>query len=223
MSFSENPLVARQVIVRMAASMSKKECRRRSDEQQLADVFQQHRDRLLRMVHFRMDRRLAGRVDADDVLQEAFLAATERIDHYRQRSSMSPFVWLRLVVGQTLVDVHRRHLGAKKRDAGLDISLQAGRHPQASSVALADYLVGNATSPSRALMRDEMAAAVEAALAEMEPIDREVLVLRHFEDLSNSEVAEELSIMRKAASIRYVRALKRLKSRLAKMPGFSAD
>ena len=197
---------------------------KKGDQEVLADLFALYRQRLWRMVQIRMDRRLFGRVDADDILQEAYLDAARRVHHYiADDHSLSPFVWLRLIVSQTLVDVHRRHLGAQKRDARLEISIHRGQDPPASSVSLADYLMGHLTSPSQAAMRSEAAAQLEQVVDGMDPIDREVLVLRHFEELTNSEVAEVLGLQQKAASIRYVRALKRLKEALADVPLFAEE
>jgi RNA polymerase sigma-70 factor (ECF subfamily) len=190
-------------------------------EQVLADEFSRCRERLWRMVRFRMDPRLASRVDPDDVLQEAWLAATQRLKHFLAAESMSPFVWLRLIVGQTLVDVHRRHLGAQMRDAYKEVSLNVAALSQSTSVSIAGQLLGSMTSPSQALIRDETARQLESAIENMDPLDREVLALRHFEELTNSEVAEVLGIQQKAASIRYVRALRRLKELLAELPGFA--
>jgi RNA polymerase sigma-70 factor, ECF subfamily len=200
-------------------------CRLRSgDREALAELFSQHRERLWRMIHFRMDRRLLGRVDADDVLQDAYLASAARLEHYANEPSLSPFVWLRLVVLQTLTDVHRHHLGAQMRDADREVALRGCRYPQTTSASLAALLVGNVTSPSRAAARAETLDQVEQVVATMDALDREVLALRHFEELGNSEVAEVLGIQQKAASIRYVRALKRLKAVLAQMPGlFEGD
>ncbi len=189
------------------------------NEQVLADLFSQHRDRLWRMVNFRLDRRLAGRVDADDILQEAYLAASQRIRHYLENPSKSFFVWLRLITRQTLVDVHRRHLGAKMRSAGRETANHPG-YPMATSISLVAQLLGSMTSPSQAVVKAEMTRQLEVAIEEMDPIDREVLALRHFEELTNSEVAEWLDIQQKAASIRYVRAVTRLKDILARVPGF---
>ena len=192
------------------------------DQQALAELFSLHRDRLWRIVNFRLDPRLLGRVDADDVLQEAYLAAAQRIEHYLDDSSQTFFIWLRLIANQTMIDVHRRHLGAQMRDASRDMSIHA-HYAQATSMSIASQLLGNFTSPSQIAMRDEVAAQLDKAIESMEPIDREVLALRHFEELTNSEVAEVLGIQQKAASIRYVRALKRLKDVVNKLPGFNDD
>jgi len=194
------------------------------DREALAALFSEHRERLWRMIHFRMDRRLLGRVDADDVLQDAFLAAADRLPHYRDESSYSPFVWLRMVVLQTLTDMHRHHLGAQMRDVDREVDLRCGHYPLSTTASLAALLVGNLTSPSQAAARAEILDQVERVIAAMDPLDREVLALRHFEELGNSEVAEVLGIQQKAASIRYVRALKRLRGILSQMPGlFEGD
>lgn len=195
------------------------------DARALGELFAQHRQRLWRMVRFRMDGRLAGRVDPDDVLQEAYMAALSRLDHYARKQFSSAFLWLRMVVQQTLIDVHRRHVGAAMRDAGREVAIQAGQHAhaQATSVSLAIHLVGDLTSPSQAAERGETFAAVERAISAMDQADQEIIALRHFEELDNAEVAELLHIQPKAASIRYFRALRRLKDALAKFPGLFGE
>jgi RNA polymerase sigma-70 factor (ECF subfamily) len=189
------------------------------DREGLATLFSLHRERLWRMVNFRMDRRLLGRVDADDVLQEAYLAAADRLQHYRDESSSSPFVWLRMIVLQTLTNVHRHHLGAQMRDADREVDLRGCRYPTSTTASLAALLADNLTSPSQAVAREEMLDQLEQVIAAMDLLDREVLALRHFEELGNSEVAEVLGIQQKAASIRYIRALKRLRAILSQTPG----
>ena len=186
----------------------------------LAEEFSRNHDRFWRMVDFRLDGALMGRVDPDDVLQEAWLAATKRVDHFLENKSLSLFVWLRMIVQQTLIDVQRRHLGAKKRDAYRERSFQADRWSQNTSVSLVARLLGTFTSPSQAAVRDERAAQLRDAIDGMDEIDREILALRHFEELTNSEVAEVLAVQETAASNRYVRALRRLKTILDGLPDF---
>lgn len=182
---------------------------RGGDDAALAQLFERHRERLLRMVQFRLDPRLVGRLDAEDVVQEAFLDAGKRVASFR--ADDKPFlVWIRLMTQQTMVDLHRRHLGAKMRSAGREVSAK-------QSGTLSGLFVGHFTSPSQAVMREELRRRVEEALESMDEIDREVLLLRHFEELSNKEAAEVLGIQENAASNRYVRALVRLKGILGSL------
>jgi RNA polymerase sigma-70 factor, ECF subfamily len=188
------------------------------DQEALATHFSQHRQRLLRMIKFRMDPRLPGRVDAEDVLQEAYLAAADRLDKYVGDPTLSPFLWLRMIVLQTLTDLHRHHLGAQMRDAYREVDVRGIQNPASTSLSLAAILLGNLTSPSQAAVRAETFEQVEHVIAAMDPLDREVLAMRHFEEMGNSEVAEVLGIQPKAASIRYFRALKRLRAILSQTP-----
>src|SRR4029077_16555934 len=190
------------------------------DEPALAALFDGYRERLRRMIRLRLDRRPFGRVDSSDVLQEAYLDVRKRIAEYARDPAAMPFhLWLRLVAGQKLTDVHRCHLGTQMRDAGLEVSLHRGPFPQASSVALAAQLLGKFTSASKAAIRAEHKLIVQEALNGMDLIDREVLTLRHFEHLSNDETALVLGLSKSAASNRYIRALKRLKEILSSIPG----
>jgi RNA polymerase sigma-70 factor (ECF subfamily) len=190
------------------------------DESALAALFDRHRERLRRMIRLRLDRRLSGRVDASDVLQEAYLDVRKRFAEYARDPAALPFpLWLRLIAGQRLTDVHRYHLGAQMRDAGQEVALHRGPFPQADSVSLAAQLLGKMTSASQAAIRVEHKLIVQEALNSMDPLDREVLALRHFEHLSNDETAQVLGLSKSAASNRYIRALKRLKEILSSIPG----
>lgn len=185
----------------------------------LADLFERYRGRLEQMVRLRFDRRLLGRLDPADVLQDAYLDLSRRFSEYLSNPPMPFYLWLRLLTAQKLVDLHRKHLGAKMRDAGLEVSLYQGHPFPASSGSLAELFLGRLTSASRVAIREETQLRVQEALNGMDAIDREVLVLRHFEDLSNAEVACVLQIQESAASKRYLRALKRLKEILSSLPG----
>ena len=192
------------------------------DQEAVAALFARHQDRLEQMVRLRIDRRLQGRLDAADVLQETYLEVARRIGDFVREPGTSVYLWLRVLTGQKLVDLTRRHLGAKMRSAGQEISLYRGALPQASSVSLAAQLLGRFTSPTHAVIRAETQLRVQEALNSMDPIDREVLALRHFELLTNGEAAHVLGLSKAAASNRYVRALKRLKEILSAVPGHAA-
>jgi RNA polymerase sigma-70 factor (ECF subfamily) len=192
---------------------------RSGDEGALGVLVERSRDRLERMVRLRMDTRLQGRVDPADVFQDAYLAVRGKFSQYCADPRLPFALWLRLEVGQKLVDVHRFHLGTKMRDAGQEISLHRGALPQVTSLSLAEQLLGKLTTASHAAMRAELKLRVQEALNSMDPHDREVLILRHFEELSNAETAQVLGIKPSAAVNRYVRALKRLKDVFQDMPG----
>ena len=192
----------------------------RGDESALAELFAHYRQRLWRLVNFRLHPKLQGRIDADDVLQEAWMDAIKRIDHFMHEASRSCFVWFRLIVCQTLTDIHRRHLGTQKRDATRETSIHGGWSSDSTSMSLSFQLLGHLTSPSQAAARAELSQQLDGALDTMSDLDREVLAMRHFEEMSNSETAQVLNISEQAASLRYVRALKRLKGVLICVPGF---
>jgi RNA polymerase sigma-70 factor (ECF subfamily) len=188
---------------------------RGGDQQALAELFTQHRESLKRLVSWRLDRRLRSRIDPSDVLQEVYLDAARRVPGYLDNPTMPFPLWLRLLAGRRVVELHRQHLGAKMRDAGLEISLERGHWPPADPECLAAQLTAQLTSPSQAAIRAEQEARLVEALGRMDPLDREVLALRHFDELSNNEVAELFGIQKAAASHRYVRALERLREILA--------
>ena len=192
---------------------------RAGDKQALNELIGRHRPRLRRMVELRLDRRLQSRIDASDVIQEAYVEVVRRLGEYLSEPSYPLFLWLRLIVGERLLKLHRHHLGTKMRDAELEVSIYRGALPAASSAALAAQLLGKHTSPTQAAIRAERMMRLQEALNTLDPMDREVLSLRHFEELSLVETALSLGIEQSAAAKRYVRALKRLKAVLTTMPG----
>jgi len=189
------------------------------DEAALTQLFTRYRKRLKQMVRLRLNRRLQGRIDDSDILQEAYLEAAKRFPEYLAEKPLPFFLWLRHLTGEKLIDAHRRHLGAKMRDAGQEVSLHRGPMPAASSASLAAQLLGHLTSPSQAAIKAETRLRVQEVLNSMDPLDREIIALRHFEQLTNPEVAETLGLNESTASSRYLRALKRLKEELSHLPG----
>jgi RNA polymerase sigma-70 factor (ECF subfamily) len=192
---------------------------RAGDPAALTELFARHRDRLRRMVEMRLDRRVQARLDASDVIQDAFVEVAARLPEYLRAPTLPLFLWLRLVVGERLATLHRQHLGTRMRDANREVSLYRGALPAASSAALAAQLLGKHTSPTEAAVRAERLLRLQEALNTLDPIDREILSLRHFEQLSRAETAQVLGIEEGAAAKRHIRALKRLKGVLAGMPG----
>jgi RNA polymerase sigma-70 factor (ECF subfamily) len=194
---------------------------RTGDQAALNEIFARHRERLRRMVDIRLDRRLQARIDASDVIQDAYVDVVTRLEEYLRNPRLPLFLWLRLVVGERLLKLHRQHLGTEMRDAGREVSLYRGALPAASSAALAAQLLGKHTSPTQAVLRAERLMRLQEALNALDPLDREILSLRHFEELTSAEAAKALEINEEAAAKRYLRALRRLKDILAKMPGGS--
>lgn len=189
---------------------------RDGDQSVFADVFTLHRQRLWQLVHFRMDHRIRSRVDVDDVVQEIYLAAESRLTNFIDGDFPSLFLWLRLVAGQTLSNVHRAHLRTESRAVSKETPNNAGAFT-GTSVSLTQLFVAQVTSPSQVVAKEELVAQIRQCIDAMNEIDREVLALRHFEELSNQEVASVLEITPKTASIRYMRALERLRTILEKI------
>ena len=183
----------------------------------------QHQTRLAGMVSFRLDPRLRGRVDAGDVVQEAFIVATQRRAAFFGQSVQPLFLWLRWMVGNTLLEVHRSHLRAQMRDPRRELVIDRGCGAESSSdmtrAALVAHLTAGATGPATAAGQAEVKARLSEALEMMDATDREVLALRHFEQLTSAEAAHVLGIQERAAAKRYTRALERLREILAEMPG----
>ena len=173
-------------------------------------VLEGFRPRLARMIDLRMHPLVRGRLDVHDVLQEAFVEIVERIREYTAEREVTFYVWVRFLVGQRLSQLHRRHLGAQARDVRRERPVV----PEASSIAIASAFLDPGPTPSRQAIGGERRRALEEGLEQLKPLDREVLALRHFEELSNREVAQTLRIADSAASVRYVRALERLRGLL---------
>jgi RNA polymerase sigma-70 factor, ECF subfamily len=190
------------------------------DQEACLELFSLYRDRLKRMVRLRLSRRLQGRVDDSDVLQEAYLDVSQKLSEYLREPILPFFLWLRHMTGLKLAEVHRRHLGTAMRDADREVSLHRGGLPEADSASLAAQLLGKLTTPSQAAIKAETRIYVQEALNSMDPIDREVLALKHFEQLSTTEIAQVLNLSKAGAGSRYLRAIKRLREILSRIPGF---
>jgi len=184
------------------------------DQAALQELLVQNRERLRRMVSLRLDRRLQGRIDASDVIQDAYVEAARRIEYYVRERPMPFFLWLRTLAVQALMQAHRRHLETGKRSARRELSLFRLPAPEASSAMLAAQLVGSLTSPSDAAIRAERKLLIQATLNAMDPLDREIIALRHFEQLTREEIARTLEIAQSTVSRRYVKALETLRNTL---------
>ena len=188
------------------------------DHQSWGTLLIRHEERLRRMVAYRMDRRLQGRIDPQDVIQDAYLEASQHRAEFLRQPARPFFLWLRGIVGNKLLELHRHHLGTQMRDAGREVSLYRGSLPQASSAALAAQLLGRFTTASPAPIRVERQ--LREVLNGLNELDREILALRHFEGLTNGEAAQELGLSKTAANKRSIRARGRLRDLLGRVLGF---
>lgn len=190
----------------------------RFDKDGIAEQFTSNHTRLIQVIRTRMDHRLQGRVDPEDILQEAFLDALKRISHFHDRISI--FVQIRQILLQTLIDVHRRHLVVKARTVVAETNHRPASQAQ-SSITLVRLLKAKLPSPSSPIQHAETCFKVSQAIETLGEMDCEVLLMRHFEDMSNQEIAESLNIKPVTASRRYLRALGRLKETLESLSHFA--
>jgi RNA polymerase sigma-70 factor, ECF subfamily len=198
-------------------------CRAQTDNSFLGELLESHRARLRNMINLQMNELVRGRVDPSDVIQEAFVDATKRLPEFIGNPAVPFYVWLRSLATQRLAHVHRYHLGTQARDAGREATPYYHPLPAATSAAIAARLVGSLTSPSSAAVAAEHSLLLKKAMDALEPIDREILVLRHFEELTNAEAAAVLGLRPTAASNRYVRALEKLRAALQDRPSHSSE
>ncbi|MEM7311635.1 MAG: sigma-70 family RNA polymerase sigma factor [Planctomycetota bacterium] len=187
------------------------------DSAALAEAFELHRDRLKRMIAIRMNPRLNQRLSESDIMQEAFVDAQTRVNEWKPKK-MPLFLWLRLLTGQKLVELNRFHVVTQKRSANREVSIHNRMSPDASVASMAGLLVGKLTTVSQAAVKEEIRELIRKTLSQLRPLDREVLSLRHFEQLTNAEAARELNVAPSTASERYFRALEKLRTILEQYP-----
>jgi len=192
---------------------------RQGGQAALASEFMRQRARLRRMIEVRLDRRVASRVNPSDVLQEAFFEAARQLDEYLAHPPMPLFLWFRYLTGQRILAIHRQHLGMQEQTPRQEAAMHSVGRPEADSASLSMHLVDQLRSSRGMDIRQQLFTRLEQIIAQLEPLDREILALRHFEQLSNQEAAEELGISPAAASQRYIRALERLRDVLKTLPG----
>ena len=185
------------------------------DPRAVNELLDRYRNRLRGVVRLRLDPRINRRFDESDVVQEALIDASVKIGEFVRSPDVPFYLWLRQLTLFKVTELHRLHLTAQRRDVRKEIPLKMAAHPDvppASSIILAEDLVADLTSPSQAVMKAELHERIEQELEMMEPADREILVLRHFEQLSIAETAQVLGISKSGAAKSYVRAIKHLRS-----------
>jgi RNA polymerase sigma-70 factor (ECF subfamily) len=185
----------------------------RGDDQARQRLLERHRSRLKRMVAVRMDGRLAARLDPSDVVQEALADAARDLPAYVRSQTMAFYPWLRQLAWDRLVRMHREHINTQRRSVNREEAALLPL-PEKSALDLAKRLVSSSTSPSGHLIREELRERVRSTLERMARRDREVLVLRYLEMLTNAEIADVLGISEGAVKVRHFRALERFRGLL---------
>ncbi|MEZ6119837.1 MAG: sigma-70 family RNA polymerase sigma factor [Pirellulaceae bacterium] len=187
---------------------------KQGDAEAAGQLLDRHRDALRRMVDMRMDRRIQQRVDASDIVQEVMIEANRRLGTYLENPVMPFHLWLRQMAKDRLIDAHRRHRGSGKRSVDREQANVAPAAMDRSTLELAAQLCDPEMTPAAAATMQELQKRFQAAIEELDEHDREVVLMRHFEQLSNSDVAQALGLTEPAASMRYLRAMRRLRKLL---------
>lgn len=182
------------------------------------DLLARHRDALRRLVELRLDGAIARRVDASDVIQDVMLEASRRLAEYLRDGRMPFHLWLRQLAKDRIIDMHRRHRAAQRRSVDRERSLAAPAFADRSSLDLAAQLRDAELTPAAATIRRELELRFRQALDTLDDDDREIILMRHYEHLSNSEAAQVLGLSAAAAGMRHLRALRRLRSLLGEKP-----
>ncbi|MBY0589473.1 sigma-70 family RNA polymerase sigma factor [bacterium] len=188
-----------------------------------SELFHRNRERLRTLVAYRIDRRLSQRIDPSDVIQETFVDLQRRLGEYVQDPVVSPLTWMRGLVLQRLQTLHRFHMKVIGRDVRQERRLPEYDVTSDSLFNLAQGLVANSSSPSTTLARLELISHVQKAIESLADVDREIIVLRNFDELTNAQAARVLGLKPAAASNRYTRAIVRLKNIVSELPGFFTD
>jgi RNA polymerase sigma-70 factor, ECF subfamily len=198
------------------------ESARRGDPQARNRLLERHRDALRRLIGLRIDPALGRRVDASDIVQEVLLDADRRLVDYLAADKMPFHLWLRCLARDRLIDAHRHHRRAARRSLDREQPLSNAAWSDQSAIDLADLVRDRGATPAAAAIGRELEARFQAALDQLDETDREIVLLRHFEQLSNGETAEVLGLSPPAAGMRYLRAMRRLRSLLDEVPSSGA-
>lgn len=183
-------------------------------------LLERHRDAVHRMVQLRLDAKVQRRVDVSDVVQDVLVEANRRLHDYLANPQQMPFhLWLRHIARDRIIDAHRRHRGSAKRSVDREQPLVAAGGDQQSTYELVAQLHDRERGPASEVAAQEMAKLVEAAISELDDQDCEIVIMRHYEHLSNQEIAQALGLSEPAASMRYLRAIRRLREVLGEGKG----
>lgn len=191
---------------------------RQGDQDAVNRLMERHRNSLRRLVQMRLDPKIQRRVDVSDVVQDTLLDANRRLEEYLRNPAMPFHLWLRNIARDRIIDSHRRHRASAKRSVDREQRLAIPKADDRSTMELAAQICDPERTPAAEATMRELARRFEAALETLEDNDREVVIMRHFEQLSNQEVAQALGLSQPAASMRYLRALRRLRELLGENP-----
>lgn len=184
-------------------------------------LLERHRTSLRKLIQLRLDKRIAQRVDASDIVQDVLLEANTRLKDYLSDPRLPFHLWLRQLAQDRMIDMHRRHRGAQRRSLDRERSLAAPEFADQSGFDLLGQLVDSELTPAAATIRKELETRFLTALDQLEEEDRDIVMMRHFEHLGNSEVADALGLSAAAAGMRHLRALRRLRAILGDRPSQS--
>ena len=181
------------------------------DDAAVNQLLDRHRNSLRQLIRMRLDQKIQKRIDVSDVLQDVLVEANRRLTRYLNDPVMPFHLWLRQIARDRIIDAHRRHRVSAKRSVDREQQMVAPRGYDQSSIHLASLLGDQQLTPAAAALQKEMARKVEAAISELDPKDCEIVVMRHYEHLTNQEIGQALGLTEPAASMRYLRAIRRLK------------
>jgi RNA polymerase sigma-70 factor, ECF subfamily len=184
---------------------------RRGDRDAVNRLLEKHRGAVRRLVEMRLDRKVQQRVDVSDVVQDVMIEANGRLDKYLDDPAMAFHLWLRQIAWDRIIDTYRRHRVSAKRNMDREQPMSMPAGSDHSTMELAIQLCDPGLTPAAAAAQREIAFKVEAVIEQLGEQDREIIMMRHYEHLSNIEVAQVLGMNPPAASMRYLRAIRRLR------------
>lgn len=196
---------------------------RTGDDVAVNQLMERHRDSLRHLIRMRLDQKIRRRVDVSDVVQDVLIEANRRLNVYLDNPAMSFHLWLRQIARDRIIDAHRRHRASARRSVDKERSMSVPQGYDHSSIRLASQIGDKDLTPAAAALQKEMARRVEAAITQMDEHDSEIIIMRHYENLSNQEIAESLELTEPAASMRYLRAIRRLRSLMEQEDSRNAD
>ncbi len=191
---------------------------RQGDSAAIDQLLERHRESLRRLVGMRIDQKLLQRIDVSDVVQDVLIEANRRLATYLENPVMAFHLWIRQIAKDRMIDAHRRHRVSAKRSIDREQNVATNYATNQSTLDLVAELSDRELTPAAAATHQELAEQLQNAIGQLDPRDQEIVMMRHFEQLTNQEIAQALGLSEPAASMRYLRAVKRLRSLLGERP-----